>query len=100
MKLIGIRPSTNKDKKLMATFEEKGREKTIHFGAKGLMDYTKYYKQDKEVAKVKRDAYLARHRTNENWNDPTTAGSLSRWILWNMPTVEASVKDFKKKFNL
>ncbi len=99
MKLIGIRPSTNKDKKLMATFEEKGREKTIHFGAKGLMDYTKYYKQDKEVAKVKRDAYLARHR-NENWNDPTTAGSLSRWILWNMPTVEESVKDFKKKFNL
>jgi len=99
MKLIGIRPSTNKDKKLMATFEEKGREKTIHFGAKGMMDYTKYYKQDKEVAKVKRDAYLARHR-NENWNDPTTAGSLSRWILWNMPTVEESVKDFKKKFNL
>jgi hypothetical protein len=83
----------------MATFEEKGREKTIHFGAKGMMDYTKYYKQDKEVAKVKRDAYLARHR-NENWNDPTTAGSLSRWILWNMPTVEESVKDFKKKFNL
>jgi hypothetical protein len=73
---------------------------TIHFGANGMMDYTKYYKQDKEVAKIKRESYLARHKANENWNDPTTAGSLSRWILWNLPTLDASVKDFKKKFNI
>jgi hypothetical protein len=101
MKLMSISPSTNKDKKLMAKFErENGRQFTIHFGANGMMDYTKYYKQDKEVAKIKRESYLARHRANENWNDPTTAGSLSRWILWNLPTLEASVKDFKKKFNI
>jgi len=101
MKLMSISPSTNKDKKLMAKFErENGRQFTIHFGANGMMDYTKYYKQDKEVAKIKRESYLARHKANENWNDPTTAGSLSRWILWNLPTLEASVKDFKKKFNI
>jgi len=101
MKLISISPSTNKDKKLMAKFErENGKQFTIHFGANGMMDYTKYYKQDKEVAKIKRESYLARHKANENWNDPTTAGSLSRWILWNLPTLEASVKDFKKKFNI
>ena len=101
MKLISISPSTNKDKKLMAKFErENGRQFTIHFGANGMMDYTKYYKQDKEVAKIKRESYLSSYRANENWNDPTTAGSLSRWILWNLPTLEASVKDFKKKFNI
>jgi hypothetical protein len=101
MKLMSISPSTNKDKKLMAKFErDNGRQFTIHFGANGMMDYTKYYKQDKEVAKIKRESYLARHKANENWNDPTTAGSLSRWILWNLPTLEASVKDFKKKFNI
>jgi len=101
MKLMSISPSTNKDKKLMAKFErENGKQFTIHFGANGMMDYTKYYKQDKEVAKIKRESYLARHKANENWNDPTTAGSLSRWILWNLPTLEASVKDFKKKFNI
>ena len=98
---MSISPSTNKDKKLMAKFErENGKQFTIHFGANGMMDYTKYYKQDKEVAKIKRESYLSRHRANENWNDPTTAGSLSRWILWNLPTLEASVKDFKKKFNI
>jgi hypothetical protein len=101
MKLISIKPSTNKDKKLMATFEQdNGRQVTTHFGASGYMDYTKYYKQDPKLAKEKRASYLARHRENEDWNDVMSAGSLSRWILWHLPTVEASVKDFKKRFNL
>jgi hypothetical protein len=97
MKLVSIKPSTNSDKKLMATFSN-GR--TIHFGAKGLKDFTIYSKGDKDVAKQKKDAYIARHKVNENWNDPTTAGALSRWILWNLPTKEASIADFKKRFNL
>ena len=81
----------------MATFDN-GR--TIHFGASGYMDYTKYYKQDPKVAKQKKDSYLARHRVNEDWNDVMSAGALSRWILWNKTTIEASVKDFKNRFNL
>jgi len=97
MKLLSIKPSSNNDKKLMATFSN-GR--TIHFGAKGLKDFTIYSKGDKDVAKQKKDAYIARHKVNENWNDPTTAGALSRWVLWNLPTKEASIADFKKRFNL
>jgi len=97
MRLVSLKPSTNKDKKLMATFDN---GKRIHFGAKGFFDYTKYYKQDPKLAKQKRDAYLARHRENEDWNDVTSAGALSRWILWNKPTVEASKADFIKRFNL
>jgi hypothetical protein len=55
MRLVSIKPSSNNDKKLMATFErDNGRTITTHFGAKGMMDYTKYYKQDKELAKQKR----------------------------------------------
>ena len=81
----------------MATFDN---DRTIHFGASGYMDYTKYYKQDPKLAKQKKDSYLARHRVNEDWNDVMSAGALSRWILWNKPTIEASVKDFKKKFDL
>ena len=101
MKLISIKPSTNKDKKLMATFEkDNGRQVTTHFGAKGMMDYTKYYKQDPKLAKQKRDAYDARHKVNEDWNDVTSAGSLAKYILWNKPTIEASIRDFKKRFNL
>lgn len=98
MELIAIRPSTNKNKKMMATFERNGRQFTVHFGAQGMMDYTKYYKQDKELAEKKKVSYLARHKENENWNDPSSAGALSRWILWNLPTIEASIKDYKKRF--
>jgi hypothetical protein len=100
MKLLFIKPSTNEDKKLMAKFENNGRTKTIHFGAKGYMDYTKYYAKDPAEAKIKRDAYDARHKVNEDWSNPQTAGTLSKYILWNKSTIEASKRDFKKRFNL
>ena len=55
MKLVSIKPSTNSDKKLMATFErDNGRTITTHFGAKGLKDFTIYSKGDKDVAKKKK----------------------------------------------
>ena len=100
MKLLFIKPSTNEDKKLMAKFDNNGRTKTIHFGSKGYMDYTKYYAKDPELAKQKRDAYDARHKVNEDWNDPQTAGSLSKHILWSEPTIQQSIRKFKKRFNL
>ena len=95
MRLISIQPSTQEDKKLMATFLlDNGRTKTTHFGARGMSDFT----QHKDRAR--RQLYLARHRPTENWDDPTTAGALSRWILWNLPTLEASIEDFKRRFRL
>jgi hypothetical protein len=55
MKLVSVMPSSNVDKKLMATFEQdNGRTITTHFGARNFMDYTKYYKKDKELAKQKK----------------------------------------------
>jgi len=68
--------------------------KTVHFGSEGMSDFTIH--KDKE----RKQRYLDRHKKNENWNDPMTAGALSRWILWNKPTLEASIKDFKKRFKL
>ena len=101
MKLIYIKVSTNKNKKLMAKFERNnGSQVTTHFGSKGNKDYTIYYKQDPDLAKQKRDSYIARHKVNEDWNDVTSAGALSRFILWEKPTIEASIKYYKNKFNL
>lgn len=101
MKLIYIKPSTNKDKKLMAKFEkDNGRTITTHFGQASAMDYTKYYKRDPRIAEQKKDAYIARHKVTEDWNNPTKPGALSRWILWELPTIEASITKFKKRFNL
>ena len=94
-KLIKIGKSTRNEKKMMAVFEMKdGSKKTTHFGLKGSSTFLDH-KDEK-----KRDAYLARHRVNEDWNDFTSAGSLSRYILWNKETLSASIKDYKKRFNL
>jgi hypothetical protein len=94
MKLLSIKPSDKPDKKLQATFENNGRTKTTHFGAAGMSDYTKHHDE------ARKSNYLSRHSATENWNDPTSAGALSRWVLWNKPTLAASKADYKRKFGL
>jgi hypothetical protein len=92
---VVIKKSNKEGKKLMAIFTlENGRTRTIHFGAEGMTDYT----LSKDDERKKR--YLARHRKNENWNNPLSAGALSRWILWNKKTRGASISDYKRRFNL
>ena len=95
VKLLSIKPSTKADKKYMATFEtDKGRTKTTHFGASGYDDFIKTKDEKKKAA------YIARHKVNENFNDPTTAGALSRFILWNKTTLSASIADYRRRFNI
>lgn len=92
---VVIKKSTAPKKKLMAVFTlDDGGSRTIHFGAEGMSDFTKNKNPEAK------QNYLKRHRARENWNDPLTAGALSRWILWNLPTRKASIADFKKRFNL
>ena len=99
---VTISRSSNSEKKLMAVFEDsEGKKiKTTHFGQRGASDYTKH--GDKE----RMQRYLERHgggtttSTKEDWKDPTTAGALSRWILWNKPSLKASFDDYKSRFGL
>jgi len=94
MKVI-IKKSTNPKKKYTAIFYDgEKKKKTVHFGASGYSDFLKH--RDEERKK----RYIDRHKARENWSDPMTAGSLSRWILWNLPTLKASIADYKKRFNL
>ena len=86
--------------KLTARFYKDGKTKIISFGGKGYKDYPNYYKKDKTLANVKKLNYIARHSVREDHNDPLTAGALSRWILWNKPTIEESIQDFKHRFSL
>lgn len=64
------------------------------FGAKGYSDYTIHNDYERKRR------YLLRHKSNEDWNNPKSAGSLSRYILWNKKTLSESIADYKKKFNL
>jgi len=94
---VRIEESPNEEKKMVAYFfdEEGNKVRTTHFGARGMSDFT----QHKDPERMKR--YLARHgKMGEDWKDPTTAGALSRWILWGKPGLRESFNDYKKRFNL
>ena len=86
-----IMKSSRKNKKYMAMFKD---GKVVHFGDTRYEDFTVH--KDEERKRL----YLLRHKKNEDWNNPYSAGSLSRYILWNKPTINDSVEDFKKRFNL
>ena len=85
---IIISKSKNKDKKYDARIDGK---RTVSFGSAQHSDFTKH--KDPE----RKQRYIDRHKKNENWSDPTTAGYLSRWILWAKPTIEESIKDLNKR---
>jgi hypothetical protein len=97
IKLLSISQSDKPGKKMMARFEIDGRENTTHFGDATMKDYTSHPKPIREARKA---AYLSRHKANENWDDPTSAGALSRWVLWNKPSIRASIEDYRRRFNL
>jgi hypothetical protein len=94
MKVV-IKKSSRDGKKLMAIFYDNGKKvKTTHFGAEGMSDYTKHRNDERKKR------YLTRHKKNENWGDYKSAGSLSRYILWNKKTLRESINDYKRRFNL
>jgi hypothetical protein len=98
---VKIEKSDRKDKRFVAIFSDKDGKKikTTHFGLKNpkigaFIDHNNL--------KLKNN-YLKRHDpkvSNENWNEPMSAGALSRWILWNKKTFKSSFDDFVKRFKL
>lgn len=96
MKIV---PSWLPKKKLAALFDD---GTVVHFGGKGCGDYTIYWKLDPALARRKRHAYISRHAASgsENWMNPKSPGALSRWILWEKPTVSSAIRAYKKMFRL
>lgn len=91
LKLISIKKSPRPEKKLRATFSDGTK---TDFGAAGMSDFTKHKNESRK------ENYIRRHKARENWNNPKTAGALSRWVLWNKPSLQASISDYKRRFNL
>tara|TARA_R100000951_G_scaffold55379_1_gene46512 strand:+ start:192 stop:521 length:330 start_codon:yes stop_codon:yes gene_type:complete len=93
---FSVKKSDKKGKKFMAIFDcpKCNKKKIIHFGAEGMSDFTLHGDPKRK------ERYLKRHKKNENWNNPLTAGALSRWILWNKKTLKASIEDFVNRFKL
>lgn len=78
------------------------RSKTIHIGERGAMDFTKWFAVSPTKALERRRAYDNRHQARENWtrSGVKTAGFWAKFLLWNKPTLEASIRDVKSRFNL
>ena len=83
MSTVAIRRSKRKGKRLQATFQD---GTTVHFGAKGGSTFVDH--GDKEI----REAWIARHKVNEDHGNLKTAGALARHILWEKPTIGGALK--------
>ena len=94
LKLLSIKKSPKKDKKLRASFCKNGKIRHVDFGAKGYSDYTIH----KTLSRKRR--YIQRHRSRENWKDPMGRGTLSLYVLWNKPSLKKSIEDYKRRFKL
>ena len=89
---ITLQKSKLKDKKFSVTIENK----TVNFGAKGYSDYTIHKDKERMIR------YENRHRAREDWTKSgiKTAGFWAKWLLWNKPSLEESIKDTEKRFGI
>ena len=88
---VVITKSKKPDKKYDARIDG---SKTVSFGQKGASDFTKH--KDTE----RKNRYIDRHKAREDWkaSGAKTAGFYSKHVLWNKPTLKASIDDINKRF--
>lgn len=94
IKLVNVIPSDLKDKKWTAMFSKDSKIVKTHFGAKGMSDYTIHKDIDR------RNRYISRHLKDLDTGDPTRAGYLSMFVLWNKPSFSTSVKDYQERLKI
>jgi len=94
--------SSRKDKKYMIKHDNK----TVHFGAAGMRDFTlinkkssNFYLPKKEEREKVKSNYKSRH-SKDPFNKVYTPASLSMYLLWNKPTLSASIKDYERRFGI
>ena len=96
-RLIRVVPSANPLKKYDAVFEG---GKVVSFGGRreNGVPYDDYLNSGN---RMKREAYIARHRVNEDWTDPTSAGTLSRYLLWGESRkLSENLAAYRKRFSV
>ena len=86
-----LQKSTRKGKCYMVQLQMPDGNRTINFGSPSHENYTTH-KDPK-----RRELYISRHAKRENWEDPTTAGYWSRWLLWEEPHLGDAMKYLEKK---
>ena len=86
---VVIQKSTKPEKKYQAT----ANNRTIHFGQKPYEDFTMHKDESR------RRNYIKRHGAQQNWSKIMTPGFMSRFVLWEAPTVRGAVAKLNKKYS-
>lgn len=91
-----LRPSTDHAKKWMVIIiSPKAIAKQFILKATGYDDFTMHHDLDR------RAKYIKRHASNNgNWNNIENAGFLSKWLLWEEPTILKSIQMIRLKFHM
>lgn len=96
---VFFKPSNRKNNKLMAIFTDDNKTEIInivHFGKKGMSDFTQHKNKQRKQNFLNRFNKLIK----KNQNNPMSPMTLSNLILWNKESLEDSIEDYKKRFNL
>jgi len=97
MQVFNLYTSDKPEKKFYVQFTnpKSGKEKKVYFGQAGASDMTQHKSEERK------NRYIARHSgMGEKWNDPTTAGFFALHLLWNKPSLAASIKDTNQKYGI
>ena len=89
-----ITTSPLKTKKFKVVITDGDKKKTIHFGFKGAEDFTIHKDEERKYR------YIDRHKKREDWQNPFTAGFWALHTLWNKPTLQSSLNDIKKNYDI
>ena len=66
--------------------------KNYHFGQKGSQTYAEGASNEKRLN------YIKRHKVLEDFTKVGPA-SLSRYVLWEKPSIKQGIKEFNRKLN-
>ena len=94
VRLLRVVRNTKGDKEFTAYFDIDGKEKITRFGT------ASNFLLNSDKTEADRQAYISRHKVNENWSDPTSAGALSRFLLWESRSLTKNIKNYKKRFGV
>ena len=103
IQFLKLMKSKNKNKKYTAIFNitKSNGDKAVlerSFGYNNPDDKTNDYTRHGDIER--RNRYIIRHEKDLNTNDPSRAGYLSMFLLWNKPSLKSSVNDYNKRLRV
>ena len=94
--IVKNNPNAPKDKKRLIAFFLMDNGKTIKRKFGSAVGFTYF----DGATEQKRNAYIARHKVRENWNDIMSAGALAKEVLWTDKNRSKIEKNINRKFGI